>query len=102
MWRGRRLRRLPSVRARVPARVSRYGARSDRPRVRRQRARARAGVRLSVASTFAASIVKGDAKILELLNEVLTGELTSTNQYFLHAKMCRHWGYSVQAAGDLE
>jgi bacterioferritin len=37
--------------------------------------------------------MKGDPKIVDLLNEVLTGELTAVSQYFLHAKMCLNWGY---------
>ena len=37
--------------------------------------------------------MKGNKKILELLNDVLTSELTSVNQYFIHAKMCTNWGY---------
>jgi bacterioferritin len=37
--------------------------------------------------------MKGNAKLIEALNEVLTGELTGINQYFVHAKMCDNWGY---------
>ena len=36
---------------------------------------------------------KPKEKIIGLLNQVLTAELTAINQYFLHAEMCRHWGY---------
>lgn len=38
--------------------------------------------------------MKGNPGIVALLNEVLTAELTAVNQYFLHAKLCEHWGYA--------
>jgi bacterioferritin len=37
--------------------------------------------------------VRGDPQVLEVLNEILTAELTAINQYFIHAKMCANWGY---------
>jgi bacterioferritin len=37
--------------------------------------------------------MRGDAEILDVLNEILTSELTAINQYFIHYKMCENWGY---------
>lgn len=37
--------------------------------------------------------MQGDPTVIELLNDVLTAELTAINQYFVDAKMCANWGF---------
>jgi bacterioferritin len=41
--------------------------------------------------------MEGDTDVISLLNEQLTAELTAINQYFLHAKMQEHWGFTALA-----
>ncbi len=42
--------------------------------------------------------MRGDERVLEVLNEVLTNELTATNQYYLHYAMQKNWGFTKLAA----
>src|SRR5919204_4741666 len=38
--------------------------------------------------------MRGHEQIVSVLNDVLTAELTTINQYFIHARMCENWGYA--------
>ncbi len=44
--------------------------------------------------------MKGDAKVIEFLNEALRNELTAINQYWLHYRLLDHWG--IERLADFE
>lgn len=41
--------------------------------------------------------MKGDPDVITALGEILAAELAAINQYFLHSKMCKNWGYGKLA-----
>ena len=45
--------------------------------------------------------MQGDARVIEFLNAQLTSELTAINQYFLHARMWKNWGFEKIAKHDV-
>jgi bacterioferritin len=44
--------------------------------------------------------MKGNAKILDKLNDLLADELTAINQYMVHSEMCDNWGYEKLHKAD--
>lgn len=46
--------------------------------------------------------MKGNKQVIDVLNDVLSAELVGINQYFLHAKMCRNWGFERLAKKNYE
>ena len=46
--------------------------------------------------------MKGDSQVIAFLNAQLKNELTATNQYFLHYRMLKHWGFDKLAKKEYE
>jgi bacterioferritin len=46
--------------------------------------------------------VKGDTKVIEFLNKQLKNELTAVNQYFLHHRLLKHWGFGRLAKHEYD
>jgi bacterioferritin len=73
------------------------GAGRDHHEAAISRAQSRARIR-----ALQEAAVKGDTKVIEFLNKQLKHELTAINQYFLHQRMLRHWGFGRLAKHEYD
>jgi bacterioferritin len=61
-----------------------------------------AGAGLHIVRSEEADVMKSDPQVIQHLNAQLKNELTAINQYFLHHRMLKHWGFDRLAQKEYE